>query len=104
MVEVCGIDFSDGLPAVLHSKANGEVTKSYTLVGGRYELMQYTGLHDKNGKEIYEGDIVEWQSGDDVSRMAVHFRVEYGRCMTIPYINSKCEVIGNIHESPELLA
>jgi len=70
-------------------------------------LMQYTGLKDKNGKEIYEGDIVlidyygtprklvvRWEdesSGDSNLLVGFSGAYEHG------------EVIGNIYESPELL-
>lgn len=85
-------------------------------------LEQFTGLHDKNGREIYEGDIVSFEDSDggyeyrDVvintgiveygelgfyftNRVAVEmddFYIKDGRCDGI-------EVIGNIHENPELL-
>lgn len=66
-------------------------------------LMQYTGLKDKNGKEIYEGDIVAWQGGvhqvlwNDMN--TPHWsgvpdsRIEFSAWRD-------CEVIGNIYENP----
>lgn len=69
-------------------------------------LMQYTGLKDRNGKQIYEGDVIDWESGDGISRMVMEIKQDTlgGRFQTIPYINSSSEVIGNIYENPELLA
>lgn len=74
------------------------------------ELMQYTGFKDKNGQEIYEGDIVELHDEDDF------FKVEYqANCAkfilttnTIDtdfdyYSQGNIEVVGNIYENPELL-
>ena len=77
-----------------------------------YIAMQYTGLKDKNGKEIYEGDILFW----------VQFKAKYkcewdnsllrfsikGKCKdddtSLTFYNRKeFEVIGNIYENPELL-
>jgi uncharacterized phage protein (TIGR01671 family) len=80
----------------------------------RYELMQYTGLKDRNRCEIYEGDIVlckHWQS-----KFKVVFEAGMFRCRNIAsgYEDQKvslatffgevgCTVIGNIYEHPELL-
>ena len=78
---------------------------------GRSDLitMQFTGLHDKNGKEIYEGDIGLFDCmGGKIKTTIVWngFAARYERD-DIPYlaggIDGQCEVIGNIYENPELL-
>ena len=63
--------------------------------------MQYTGLKDKNGKEIYEGDI--WlpdYNKNIIGRIIVNFT--YGRFNVSEYVFTSGEVIGNIYENPEL--
>lgn len=70
-------------------------------------LMQYTGLKDKNGKEIYEGDIVdtgEWHGKSEVFFMNGSYKIK-GRSSSVGFgqMSKKSEVIGNIYENPELL-
>jgi hypothetical protein len=75
-------------------------------------LMQYTGLKDKNGKEIYEGDILHFDAKEwrDKEGNGHNFAIEWsdkGGCWCgagCTYDWSEwCEVIGNIYENPELL-
>ena len=70
---------------------------------------QYTGLNDKNGTKIFEGDVVKYHYLDGFSIREVIFdqytakfclRDIYG-CHNI-YVPLLCEVLGNVHDNPEL--
>lgn len=77
-----------------------------------WPIMQYTGLKDKNGKEIYEGDIVK--SGNNriwEIRLGIYQYIDqfsngwymHSDSCDFPCHHSSIEIIGNIHQNPELL-
>lgn len=73
------------------------------------ELMQFTGLKDKNGREIYEGDIVHVTGkitdiAEIDAKQVVGFKLGMFECgYPLGANNIMVEVIGNIYENPELL-
>ena len=76
------------------------------------ELMQYTGLKDKNGKEIYEGDILSDGNIKKPHKVVFEngsFRAEFKGDFDeysfdlIDVVAQGCEIVGNIYENPELM-
>ena len=103
-------------------KKKGEfLIDTFDSVSRRLVLMQYTGLKDKNGKEIYEGDIIKYHyfyfaDGSEIEKEHV-CSVKYDDSFANFDAMDKegfahflgnasddgIEIIGNIHENPELL-
>ncbi|PJQ78516.1 YopX family protein [Campylobacter jejuni] len=93
-----------------------DITDMFIGNGNNLEIELWTGIYDKNGKKIYEGDIVKTKSPYDcfLAKVGIHKEgTFYLESKSRDYIGSliylvkdegyDTEIIGNIHENPELL-
>lgn len=80
--------------------------------GDKLILMQFTGLKDKHGKEIYEGDIAEYSGGNYNGLTGkIHFDMgqfvwtikEWKKEKELWQVYNSLSIIGNIYENPDLL-
>ena len=115
--EVGSIDFVDETITIpVYDKVDGEYLGDNVLGLNQVILMQSTGLFDKNGKEIFESDIVEWEHKDtgQLVRGIVKYDTEFGfwgmtdvrfnDLTAIGYLaNQRITVLGNIYENKELV-
>ncbi|MDE3295885.1 YopX family protein [Lacticaseibacillus rhamnosus] len=109
MVDVAAMNFGpSGFWSLIEDAYDAELQ-----LADSYELMQYTGLKDKNGREIYEGDVLDIglrnQDGKPIiapvsyETYAAGYVLDNGGNGIWQRLTKECEVIGNTFENPELL-
>lgn len=104
--------FSETVPRIFINDVAGWVNAWADNKSDEGEIMQYTGLKDKNGNEIYEGDIVETEGVKFIIKYSTSYNEAYYAGYNIENKNMETathlfnykslEIIGNIHENPEL--
>lgn len=123
MREVISLTISEGMTQTIigHFREESEKgTYDLDLVAGESgELMQFTGLHDKNGKEIYEGDIVAVGSDEERTKHEVKWMGENYPAFDLVGWDTESnglsevlgsgeygelEIVGNLFEHPHLLS
>jgi hypothetical protein len=95
-----GVDYMSN-PFTLQDIQSGKIQFTSDTI-----IMQFTGLLDKNGTEIYEGDIMSWESYEGTKnqiRWVVEFNPKIGYKTWSSSKNDEI-VIGSIHSNPELNA
>lgn len=100
-----------GVVEVTSPEEKGKYIGEYVVDESEIGIELYTKLKDKNGKEIYVGDIVSEHNGDIIGEIVQKPSGEYriswigvfgGESILYEH-HSLCEVIGNVHENQELL-
>ena len=110
--------YSDEINAAIYFQTGNGLVKTMDWVYVNQETIgQFTGLYDCDGKEIYEGDIVEWEKD------GLMYVVRFWRGMFFASVQEcnegilggfplhalteyeyrKCKIVGNIYDNPELL-
>lgn len=102
---VMPISFSQGDLAYCRDNDVSSVPNIHTDI----ELMQYTGMKDKHGVEIYEGDLIKKSTGGIICAVGFSegsFKLEHkDHCKSnvSSWKESELAIIGNIYENPELI-
>ena len=112
--EYGGCVFTENKVCLIYNQTHSIDLQGFTVEEN--SVGQYTGLTDKNGEKIFEGDIVKHKSGSTVLFHKVVFEIRngcayfgavmgeyetWGFCNSFP--PTLVEVVGNIYDNPELL-
>jgi uncharacterized phage protein (TIGR01671 family) len=98
----------------LNWKKPEDYTYTELFLDDKYIVQQYTGMRDKGGTEIYEGDILsekQWNGNEIIGQVKWVSRIDGhdwsgwdSYPVSLPWCtNTDCVVVGNIFENPELL-